>query len=68
MKKAQRWVTVLDYARPPDTRSYPRRSLMVAIAGGLSLILSCLFAFVFEAVRNLTPDNRAKLDAISDEL
>jgi hypothetical protein len=41
---------------------------MVAIAGGLSLILSCLFAFVFEALRNLTPENRAKLDAISDEL
>ena len=67
-EKGTEVVTVLDYARPPDTRSYPRRSLMVAIAGGLSLILSCLFAFVFEAVRNLTPDNRAKLDAISDEL
>ena len=67
-EKGTEVVTVLDYARPPDTRSYPRRSLMVAIAGSLSLILSCLFAFVFEAVRNLTPDNRAKLDAISDEL
>lgn len=67
-EKGTHIVTVLDYARPPDTRSYPRRSLIVAIAGGLSLILSCLFAFVFEALRNLTPDNRAKLDAISDEL
>ena len=67
-EKGTQVVTVLDYARPPDTRSYPRRSLMVAIAGGLSLILSCLFAFVFEALRNLTPENRAKLNAISDEL
>jgi len=67
-EKGTQVVTVLDYARPPDTRSYPRRSLMVAIAGGLSLILSCLFAFVFEALRSLTPENRAKLDAISDEL
>lgn len=67
-EKGTQVVTVLDYARPPDTRSYPRRSLMVAIAGGLSLILSCLFAFVFEALRNLTPENRAKLDAISEEL
>ena len=67
-EKGTQVVTVLDYARPPDTRSYPRRSLMVAIAGGLSLILSCLFAFVFEVLRNLTPENRAKLDAISDEL
>lgn len=67
-EKGTQVVTVLDYARPPDTRSYPRRSLMVAIAGGLSLILSCLFAFVFEALRDLTPENRAKLDAISEEL
>ena len=67
-EKGTQVVTVLDYARPPDTRSYPRRSLMVAIAGGLSLVLSCLFAFVFEALKNLTPENRAKLDAISEEL
>ena len=33
-EKGTHTVTVLDYARPPDTRSYPRRSLMVAIAGG----------------------------------
>ena len=67
-EKGTQVVTVLDYARPPDTRSYPRRSLMVAVAGGLSLVLSCLFAFVFEALKNLTPENRAKLDAISEEL
>ncbi len=66
-EKGTHTVIVLDPARPPDTRSYPRRSLMVAIAGGLSLVLSCLFAFVFEAMRNLTPDNRAKLDAIRRE-
>lgn len=57
-------VVVLDHARPPDTRSYPRRTLMVGLAAGLSLTLSCVLAFVFEAMRNMTPDNRAKLEAI----
>ena len=57
-------VVVLDHARPPDTRSYPRRTLMVCLAAGLSLTLSSVLAFVFEAMRNMTPDNRAKLEAI----
>ena len=64
-EKGMHTVIVLDKARPPDTRSYPRRSLMVALAGGLSLTLSCVLAFVFEAMRNLTPNNRAKLEAIT---
>lgn len=58
-------IVVLDRARPPDTRSYPRRTLMVGLAAGLSLTLSCVLAFVFEAMRNMTPDNRAKLEAIA---
>jgi uncharacterized protein involved in exopolysaccharide biosynthesis len=61
-------VVVLDAARPPDSRSKPARSLMVAIAGALSLILSSLLAFIFEAMGNLTPENRAKLDAIKQDL
>lgn len=64
-EKGSQLVIVLDHARPPDTRSYPRRTLMVGLAGGLSLTLSCVLAFVFEAMRNLTPDNRAKLEAIA---
>jgi len=61
-------VIVLDKARPPDVRSYPQRSIMILIAGGLSLVISCLLAFIFEAMANLTDDNRAKLDAISNTL
>ncbi|MBT4139987.1 MAG: hypothetical protein HOE48_18865 [Candidatus Latescibacteria bacterium] len=61
-------VVILDSARPPDVRSKPARTMMVAIAGGLSLILSSLLAFIFEAVNNLTPENRAKIDAIGTDL
>lgn len=61
-------VVVLDPARPPDSRSKPARTFMVLIAGGLSLILSSLLAFIFEALGNLTPENRAKLDAIKTDL
>ena len=61
-------VVVLDPARPPDSRSKPARTLMVIIAGGLSLVLSSLLAFIFEALGNLTPENRAKLDAIKTDL
>ena len=57
-------VIVLDKAVPPDTRSRPRRSLLVAVAGGLSLTLSVLLAFLFEALQGLEGDNRIKLDAI----
>jgi len=61
-------VVILDPARPPDVRSKPARAMMVAIAGALSLILSSLLAFIFEAINNLTPENRAKLDAIKTDL
>jgi tyrosine-protein kinase Etk/Wzc len=61
-------VVVLDSARPPDSRSKPARTMMVAIAGGLSLVLSSLLAFIFEAIGNLTPENRAKLDAIKKDI
>jgi uncharacterized protein involved in exopolysaccharide biosynthesis len=67
-EKGSNPVIVLDKAVPPDVRSYPRRTLMVAIAGGLSLILSSIIAIIFEAMRNLTPDNQSKLDAISADL
>ncbi len=61
-------VIVLDRAVPPDFRSRPRRTLMVAIAGGLSLILSVLLAFLFEALGGLEGEDRAKLDTILREL
>ncbi len=61
-------VTVLDKAVPPDTRSRPRRTVMVAIAGGLSLAISVLLAFLFEALGGLEGENRDKLDAILRDL
>lgn len=61
-------VTVLDWAVPPDFRSRPRRTLIVLMAGGLSLMLSTLLAFVFEAMGNLDEANRSKLQAIKNEL
>ena len=67
-EKGTNAVIVLDKAVPPDVRSYPRRTLMVAIAGGLSLIMSSLIAVIFEAMGNLTPNNQSKLDAISADL
>ncbi|MCZ6634178.1 MAG: Wzz/FepE/Etk N-terminal domain-containing protein [bacterium] len=59
-------VTVLDWAVPPDFRSSPRRTLMVVTAGGLSLMLSVLLAFIFEALKNLDETNRTKLQTIRD--
>ena len=67
-EKGSNAVIILDNAQPPDVRSYPRRSIMVLVAGGLSFVLSSLLAFIFEAMNNLTPDNRDKLNAISSAL
>ncbi len=61
-------VIPLDSAKPPDTRSRPRRTLMVLIAGALSLALSTLLAFFFEAVHGLDDSRRQKLDSILAEL
>jgi hypothetical protein len=41
---------------------------MVAIAGGLSLAISVLLAFLFEALGGLEGENRDKLDAILRDL
>ena len=61
-------VIFLDKAVPPDTRSSPRRALMVLLGGGLSLVLSILFAYVFEAVTNMDEANRNKWSEIKREL
>lgn len=61
-------VVVLDRAVPPDSRSRPRRTVMVALAAGLSLVISLLMAFLFEALQGLEGENRDKLDAILREL
>ena len=61
-------VVVLDRAVPPDFRSSPRRALMVVVAGGLSLAVSILLAFLFEAIRGMEGQNRSKLDGILEDL
>ena len=61
-------VIVLDRAVPPDYRSRPRRTMMVAVAGGLSLAVSLLLAFLLEALSGLEGDNRRKLDTILRDL
>ena len=60
-------VVPLDHAKPPDTRSRPRRTLMVLLAGGLSLALSVLLAFFLESLRGLDDDRRQKLETIVSE-
>ena len=61
-------VVVLDPAVPPETRSRPRRTVMVALAFGLSLMLSIGLAFLFEALQGLEGESQAKLNAILGEL
>ncbi len=61
-------VVVLDRAVPPETRSSPRRTVMVALAFGLSLMLSIGLAFLFEALQSLEGESQAKLNAILGEL
>ena len=61
-------VIPLDKAKPPDVRSKPRRTVMVLLAGGLSLALSTLLAFFFEALRGMDDNRRQKLDSILAEL
>ena len=55
---------VLDVATPPETRSAPRRTLMVVIAFVLSLVLSTVLAFTFESWVRLGEQNRDRMDAI----
>ena len=60
-------VVVLDEAVAPDLRSKPRRTILVLLAGGLSLILSVLFAYVVEALGNMDASSRDKLTEIKRE-
>ncbi len=66
-KKETSLVVVLDPAVPPDFRIRPRRTLLVATAAGLSLLLSILVTFLMEALRSPAPENRNRLEAIRKE-
>ncbi|MBS11469.1 MAG: hypothetical protein CME19_07695 [Gemmatimonadetes bacterium] len=61
-------VIILDPALPPDSRSKPRRTMMVLLTGGLSLVLSILFAYVYEAMSNMDNTSREKWSEIKNEL
>jgi tyrosine-protein kinase Etk/Wzc len=61
-------VIPLDKAFPPDSRSKPARTMMVILAAGLSLVVSILLAYVFEAFTNLDPVDQDKLSEIRREL
>jgi tyrosine-protein kinase Etk/Wzc len=61
-------VIPLDKAFPPDSRSKPARTMMVILAAGLSLVVSILLAYVFEAFTNLDPSDQDKLEEIRREL
>lgn len=61
-------VVVLDRAMAPDTRSSPRRSVMVILAFSLSLVVSVLIAFLLEGYRRMDDDDRAKVDGILTDL
>jgi tyrosine-protein kinase Etk/Wzc len=52
-------LTVLDYAAPPERRSFPTRSRLVAIVFLFGLAAGCAFAFVseyFDDLRRSRPD------------
>jgi tyrosine-protein kinase Etk/Wzc len=61
-------VIFLDKAMPPDSRSKPRRTMMVILMGGLSLVLSVLFAYVYEGATHLDASNQNKWAEIRREL
>jgi len=62
--KATPAVQVLDRAVPPLFRSRPQRTLMVAGAGAASLLISVFLAFLFEAVREMRPEDRERLSGL----
>jgi len=47
-------ISVLDYARVPEIRSRPQRTLIVAGSFGFSLLAAVLLAFIFEYFRALS--------------
>jgi uncharacterized protein involved in exopolysaccharide biosynthesis len=46
-------IQVLDVAKLPEKKSRPKRLIILAIAGGLSVILSMLYAAAFEHFQGL---------------
>ncbi|MEO0080204.1 MAG: GNVR domain-containing protein [candidate division WOR-3 bacterium] len=64
-------ITVLDYAVPPQKRSYPRRTLITAVVFVFSLVASLAFAFImeyFEFLRQTKPDEFESWRAVWTQL
>jgi uncharacterized protein involved in exopolysaccharide biosynthesis len=57
-------VQVLDPATPPEYRSAPRRTLIVAVAALLSMVMSVVMAFICESLGRLSVQHEDKLQAI----
>ena len=57
-------IQVLDKATPPAMRSAPRRTVMVVLAAGVSLVVSILLAFGLESSSRLEGEQLAKLESI----
>lgn len=58
-------IQVLDPATPPETRSWPRRTLMVLVAAAVSLMSSVVLAFALESAGQLAREQRDQLDRIA---
>lgn len=46
-------VQVLDYASPPEKKSWPRRSRLLIVTFALTFIISCIAAFLLEYIQHL---------------
>ena len=57
-------IQVLDAATPPETRSAPRRTVLVLVAAAVALVVSVVLAFVFESAGRLRSRNREKIEEI----
>ncbi len=68
MTEAQNQIVLdpVDYAYPPERRSYPKRTLMVLIAGLAGLFLGAMIAFIKEALdkMNNDPVSRSSMDQL----
>jgi tyrosine-protein kinase Etk/Wzc len=57
-------VIPLDRAHPPDSRSRPARTMMVMLAGLLSLVMSTLLAYILESLSSMDQTDLDKLSEI----
>lgn len=68
MTEAQNQIVLnpVDYAFPPEKKSYPKRALIVLIAAFAGLFLGLLLAFIKEALdkMNNDPESRSSLDLL----